>query len=85
MLFKSALIVNHWRIVQIRGHQANTAAPAFRTENCLQRAAHHSWVDVDAGPVPDADHTLVHQHSQPVENPAAARLGITDEMGAGGL
>ncbi len=40
-------------------------------------------VHVNAGPVFDADHALVHQHAEAIEGLAAARFGILDQVGAG--
>ena len=57
-LFKSALIVNHWRIVQIEATRRTPLRPRSRTENWLQRAAHHSWSTSMPVQYLDADHTL---------------------------
>ena len=57
-------------------------AKSLRPEKLIQRLAHHAGVDVDAGPVLDADDALVDQHAQAVEHLAAARLGVADQPGA---
>src|SRR3954452_9934961 len=51
----------------------------FRLEQMKKGSAHHCGVDVDAGPILDADHTLINQHPQPIKNLAAALLRLTDQ------
>src|SRR5262249_40371285 len=43
-------------------------------EKLLELSPHHRRIDVDTGPIFDADHALIDQHAEPVDHGAAARL-----------
>ena len=63
-------------------HTHKAQAEALAREYLFELALHDGWVHVDAGPVFDADHALVHQHAEAVKGLAAARFGVLDQIGA---
>src|SRR4051812_11852524 len=55
-----------------------TSAPDQQIQN---GPAHDGGIDIDAGPVLDADDALIDEHSEAVEHGGAGRSGISDQRG----
>ena len=72
------------RIVKFAHYDPEKLRPrSLGREYFLELALHDGGVNVNAGPVFDADDALVHQHAEAIERLAAARFGILDQVGAG--
>ena len=51
--------------------------------NILELSPHDGGVSVDPSPILDADHTLIDEHAQAIDDGAAASFCVLDQMGAG--
>jgi len=66
-----------------RSEQCSSGVFLVRTEIGLERAAHHHSVHVDARPIFNANHALVHDHAQSIDHSTASRLTFANKSCAG--
>ncbi len=59
-------------------HLAFFVAPLFHTQDFRDSRTHGFWFNVFTSPVLDADYTLIHEHTQAVDDGASFRLGRFD-------